>query len=90
MNKTTLQVRIDKKTKSQAQKVFRKIGLDLSSGIKLYLRQVVNHQGIPFRVITENGFTIKAEKQMIRETEKALKDGKGYTTAKQMHDDILN
>ena len=37
---TTIQIRIDKKTKAGAKKVFRKMGLDVSSGIRLYLSRV--------------------------------------------------
>ena len=38
---TTLQMRIDKETKDKAQKVFRSAGLDMSSGTRLLLSQVV-------------------------------------------------
>lgn len=34
---TTIQIRIDPKTKAKAKKVFNKMGLDMSSGIRLYL-----------------------------------------------------
>lgn len=32
----------------QAQKVFEKLGLSVSSGIALYLQAVVREQGVPF------------------------------------------
>ncbi len=37
---TTFQMRIDKKIKSRAQQVFKKAGLDLSSGTRLLLTRV--------------------------------------------------
>lgn len=37
---TTLQMRIDKKIKIQAQQVFKEAGLDLSTGIRILLARV--------------------------------------------------
>ncbi len=37
---------------------------------------------------TPNGFTPEQEKQILKETEEA-KNGKRYTTAKELHDDII-
>lgn len=45
---TTIQIRIDEKTKRKAKKVFHKMGLDVSSGIKLYLAQVAREDALPF------------------------------------------
>ena len=39
---TTIQMRIDKSTKDKAQKVFKKMGLDLSSGLRVYLGRVAD------------------------------------------------
>ena len=40
----------DSKLKADASEVFEKVGLSLSSGIKIYLQAVVREQGIPFRI----------------------------------------
>ncbi len=45
---TTLNVRIEQKTKTAARKALRGMGLDLSSGVKLFLHQVVIQKGLPF------------------------------------------
>lgn len=86
---TTIQLRIDKKTKDQAKKTFEAVGLDMSSGIKVYLKQVARAQAIPFEIRTANGFTHAQEQQIIKETEWALKHSKRYRTAEEMHADIL-
>ena len=57
---TTLQVRVDEKMKRDAQKVFAKMGLDLSSGIKLYLARVTQDQCVPFPLRVPNAETAKA------------------------------
>jgi DNA-damage-inducible protein J len=45
---TTLNIRIDEKLKNNASDVLSKMGLDLSSAIKMFLNQVVVKQGVPF------------------------------------------
>ena len=75
---TTIQIRIDEKTKAGAKKVFKKRGLDMSSGIKLYLSHVEQDKTVPFVFRTENGYTPEQERQMIREAKYAEKHGKRY------------
>ncbi len=87
---TTVQLRIDSATKAQAQKILEKLGLDLSSGIKLFLNQVIRTKSIPFVARTENGYTLAQERRMIKETEWAIKHGKSFSSAKEMIDDILS
>jgi len=70
---TTLQVRIDEKMKKAAKKVFSAVGLDMSSAIKVYFRQVVITQSIPFPLLTENGMTVQQEKEILEASEEAKK-----------------
>ncbi len=55
---TTIQIRIDQKTKKQAKRVFDDLGIDISSGIKIFLNQVIKKNSIPFS-ITKNPKDIK-------------------------------
>ena len=48
---TTIQARIDGKTKKKVQKILKSLGLDLSSAIHLYFMQVIKHGGIPFPIL---------------------------------------
>ncbi len=86
---TTLNIRVNKKLKEDARRTFKKMGLDVSSGIKIYLNQVVNNQSIPFEVRTENGFTPEQEEKIIKEAEWARKYGKRYSSIEELHRDIL-
>lgn len=69
---TTIQVRIDEKTKRSAKKILNTLGLDLSAGIKLFLNQVNIRKGMPFELLTENGFTAKEEKAILKAEKEAL------------------
>ncbi len=82
--KTTLNVRTDAVTKREAQKVFKRMGLDLSSGVNLYLTRVVQDKALPFRPRTINGFTPEYEARILRETAYAEKHGKSYTATEIM------
>lgn len=77
-----INIRIDHNTKEQAKKTLEALGLDLSSGVKLFLKSVITTQSIPFDVVTENGYTLREEQEMlnsVRELKEDLKNGKAKT-----------
>ncbi|MBU0668096.1 type II toxin-antitoxin system RelB/DinJ family antitoxin [Patescibacteria group bacterium] len=64
---TTIQIRIDENTKNEAKKIFDKLGIDMSTAIKMYLKRVVAGKGIPFVVYASaeqemNNFHLLSEK----------------------------
>jgi DNA-damage-inducible protein J len=83
---TTLSIRIEEKTKREANKTLKALGLDMSSAVKMFLNQVVIEQGIPFK-------PSRTPKQIREELDKevayALKYGKSYTDVSKMFEDIL-
>lgn len=68
---TTIQVRIDEKTKQSAQKVLHELGLDMSSAIQVYLKQISLHKRIPFSLVTANGLTPQEEQDIVTATQEA-------------------
>ncbi len=85
---STIQIRVDEKTKQDAVRTFREMGLDMSSAVKLFLKNVIITESIPFEVRTKNGFTRLQEKKMIAETEGAMRKGKAYTNYREMVRDL--
>lgn len=83
---TTLNIRIEEKTKKEATKTLAALGLDMSSAVKMFLHQVVIEQGIPFKP-TRTPREVREEYD--REVSWALKHGKRYTNASEMFEDIL-
>ncbi len=75
---TTLNTRIDAKTKEEVRKILDCLGLTMSEAIEMFFRQVVHYQGIPFEIRLPNKDTMQA----VRE----LKSGKGkkYKSVKAM------
>ena len=43
-------IRLDENLKKEASDVLNKMGLDISTAIKMFLHQVVNKQAIPFEI----------------------------------------
>ena len=50
MAKVSTNVSIDADTKAQAQEMLADLGLDLSTAINIFLRQMVRENAIPFEV----------------------------------------
>jgi len=84
---TTVQIRIDEKMKREATKTLKAMGLDMSTGVKLFLAQVVNTKSIPFPVMSMDALPREKKLELVREAKEALK-GKGYHTARELHDAI--
>lgn len=47
----TITLRVDDGIKAQAQKIYKSMGLDLSSAITMFLVQSIRVNGIPFEVL---------------------------------------
>ena len=82
---TVMSIRTEKKVRDEAKKVFDKIGISTSAGINMFLRQVAVDQGIPFKATVD---TKKLKAKWDKEVAWALKHGKSYATAKEMHEAI--
>lgn len=52
MNK--IKIKADEQLLKEASEIFEKLGLNLSTGIDIYLKQVVDKKGIPFEVTLES------------------------------------
>ena len=81
---STINIRIEEDVKLQASKVLLKLGLDMSSAVKMFLQQVINTGTIPFQAKTKSAYRLEIE----REIAEALK-GPGYKTAEEMHRALL-
>lgn len=71
MNETSLiQIRVDEELKKDATDVLDRLGLDISTGVRMFLKRVVLDQGLPFstslpRSYAEKGVPDKEEKTVI-------------------------
>ena len=49
-----LQVRIDENEKEQASLIFKNLGLDLSTAVRMFICKAIIEKGLPFDVKAEN------------------------------------
>ena len=88
---TTIQIRIDKATKTKSQKMFKSMGLDLSSGIKYLLTQKINNPR-NLSYVCDFGYLHKYTPEMLKKFKKeerlALKKKPRFASVKEMFDDL--
>ncbi len=62
---STITVRVEEQTKKEASKIFKEVGLDMSTAINIFLKQVIRSKGLPFPVSAEtpNAVTLNAIKE---------------------------
>ena len=57
--KETTSVKLDKKAKQEAKRVFKQLGLTMGEAFNLFLHQVNLNKGLPFEVKIPNQATLK-------------------------------
>ena len=90
MSKVSTNISIDAETKAKAQVMLADLGLDLSTAVNIFLKQMLYEGGIPFSITigTPNKLTVEAMKEaqeMLRSPEKYKK----YDSVDSMMEDIL-
>lgn len=85
---TNINVRVDEKTKKEAEELFERLGLTMSAAMNVFLKQAVREQGIPFSISlnTPNAETLAA----IEECEQMISEGKGkrYTSLDELKESL--
>ncbi len=66
-NNEQIQIRIDAETKRETKKILDSLGIDMSSAVKLFFRQIINAKNIPFELRGENGLTLR-NAELLRES----------------------
>lgn len=85
-NNILLQLKIDSKTKKQADNLFFSMGLDTPTAIRMFLKRSIMHNGIPFDVIYENKNicplcnNLSLSKELLNEVEEIRKNPNNFKT----------
>lgn len=85
-----VQLRIDDELKLQAVSVYEKLGIDLSSAIRMFLKRSVMVNGIPFSMILDDtAFNPKAATDAMKKmNESARKNGTSEMTLDEINAEI--
>ena len=89
MATVVLQTRVDTETKLEAESLFDSLGLDIPTAIRLFLRQSINQQRIPFDIVPPKYNFSEETLAAIDEARKISKDSsvKSYSSAKELFED---
>lgn len=88
---SAINVQVDAKDKELATNILKKLGLNMSTAINMFIKQIIKKDGIPFEVV--NSKPSKELLEALQEGEDILSgkiNEKGYHNVKQMIDDIIN
>ena len=81
MSSCTLQIRIDSDLRREADSLFSGAGLDLSSAVRLFLRQSVIRRRLPFEVIGADPFFSDANQRALDESIRSIERGEAVSHA---------
>ena len=83
-------IKIDEKTKKEAQKLFKDLGLSLSTAINIFLKQAIREKGIPFYInsLPENSELVQAFEEA-KQIKKNPSNYKSYSSPEEMFKDVL-
>ena len=86
MATAVLQTRVDVDTKKKADKLFDSLGLDTTTAIRLFLKQSINQQRIPFEIVPPQESFSEQTLTAIEEAKKISRDPsiKSYSSAKEL------
>lgn len=89
MAKVSTNISIDAETKVQAQSLLSDFGMDLSTAVNIFLKQMIRDNAFPFVIQREtpNAETIEAMKELM-EYEKHPEKFKRYATFKDFRDEV--
>ena len=86
MATAVLQTRIDTEMKTEAESLFESLGLDITTAIRLFLKQAINQQRIPFGIIPPKYDFSEETLDAIEEAKHISKDSsvKSYSSVKEL------
>jgi len=88
-NNEQIQIRIDIKTKKETMKILDNLGMDMSSAVRLFFRQIINAKNLPFELRGENGLTLRSAEILRESIISANNSDKSFKTGADLIKDAL-
>lgn len=90
----SIHVRIDDRQKKRFQKLLEQMGIDISAAFLMYVQYILRNRRLPFMPSTAPDEVVRTippevERKWIEWEKEALREGKSYASAEEMHRDIL-
>ena len=70
---STIQVRVDDELKSKSDQLFKDLGTDTTSAIRMFLIQAVANNGFPFEIkkVEQNPYVAMSEEMLLKKLERS-------------------
>ena len=87
MESTMINIRVDKKLKSDCERIFSELGFGMTAAITVYLKAVVRNNGMPFALEIPNETTLKAFEE-VEDISSGKQKAKRYANASDLRKDL--
>lgn len=88
MESANLNVRVDKDVKSAAEAIANALGMNLSTAVNIFLRQMVNCDGLPFDVRLKPNAETRAAMLEAEDILSGRIKARQYASARELFDDL--
>lgn len=88
MESVNLNIRVDKDVKQSAEAIANALGMNLSTAVNIFLRQMVSHDGLPFDVRLYPNAVTRAAMQEADDILAGRIPAKRYSSTQEMMDDL--
>ena len=89
---STIQVRVDDELKSKSDQLFKELGTDTTSAIRMFLTQAVANNGFPFEIkrVEHNPYAGMSEEMLLEKLERSRASASrgNYRSADTVVDDL--
>ena len=77
MASVSVQVRVDEKMRKEADNLFKGLGMDTATAVRIFLALSIKNRGLPFDVVEVDGFYNPYNQAQISAAVKELDEGGG-------------
>ena len=88
MSTATLQIRVEDNLKEQAMALFERLGLDLPTAIRIFLKKSVAENGVPFEIKEKPRVSANGLEALYALNAEALKNGRAGMTEEEIEAEI--
>lgn len=88
MSRATINFRIDSELKKQMEDICKRLGLNMTSAITVYVTKLVNEQRIPYEILADPFYSQENIKRLGKSI-KELEEGKGKIYKLDFDDKIM-
>ena len=78
MASVSVQVRVDEEMREQADDLFRGLGMDTATAVRIFLAAAIRRRGIPFDVAETDGFYNPYNLARIADAVREMDEGGGF------------